>query len=200
MLSRRQLLFVAAMPPRPLIVRVQVLLDQGAHSGKGLTDVERATFHRYQERARHEYEVSGIHFDVRITDGAYLRTETYSEVPDPFLAPDRINLFITETLRLDVDSQRTGGSSAGPRPSARGVAGRFYKTFLGLREAGEGTLIHEYAHHFTLDTGTNASTRGNYWADLRNDYWLWRQRRGTEIAEFRACASAPWVRNSTSMI
>ena len=189
------------MPLRPLIVRVQVLFDHGAHAGKGLTEVERATFHRYQERARQEYEVSGIHFDVRITDGAYLRTETYSEIPDRFLAFDRINLFVTDQLRLDVDSQRTGGSSVGPRSSAPGVPGsRFYKTFLGLREAGEGTLAHEYAHHFTLDTGTNASVRGNYWADLRNDYWLWRQRRGKAIAEFRVCASVPWVKNSTSRI
>ena len=76
------------------------------------------------------------------------------------------------------------------------VAGgrRFYKTYLGLREAGPNTLLHEYAHHFCLDTKTSRDAVGNFWADMRNDYWLWRQRHGAIIPEFRACAGAEWAR------
>ena len=60
--------------------------------------------------------------------------------------------------------------------------------------------MHEYAHHFTLDTAGKSTVKGNFWADLRNDYWLWRQRRGTAIAEFRACAGAEWARLGTPSI
>jgi hypothetical protein len=33
----------------------------------------------------------------------------------------------------------------------------------------------------------------NSWADLRNDYWLWRQRHGVPVPQFRACAGSEWV-------
>ncbi len=179
---------------KPLLVSVNAMFDQGAHGGKGLSASERQKFAACQERARREYAVSGIRFDVRITEGAYLRTQTYSEIPEQFLVKGRINVFVTETLRLDVDNNRTGGASIGPWRSAPGrVGSRFYKTFLGVREAVEGTLAHEYAHHFTLDTDGRSSTKGNVWADLRNDYWLWRQRSGVVILEFRACAKSEWA-------
>ena len=171
------------------------MFDRGAHSGKGLDSTEIAAFRICQERARADYAVSGIYFDLRYTDGAYLRRQGYSEIPSQFLVLKAINLFVTFTLGYDVDRDRTGGASSGPRPRYRGVAADpFYKTFLGLRDASEFTLEHEYAHHFTLDTTRNPTAAGNFWADLRNDYWLWRQRHGAPIPEFRACANAPWAR------
>jgi hypothetical protein len=182
-------------PLTPIIISVQAMFDQGAHSGKGLSESERSTFKRCQERARREFATSGILFDVRVLEGAYLRTQGYSEIPSKFLARKAINLFITSTLGYDIDRDRTGGCSIGPRAPRPGSAGDpFYKTFLGLSEAGGGTLAHEYAHHFTLDTQRNPTTAGNFWADLRNDYWLWRQRHGTPIAAFRACANSPWAK------
>jgi hypothetical protein len=189
-MRRRDFLFLsaAATAQQSLLIHVQVLFDQGAQAGRGLSEAQRAKFWRLQETARREYAVSGIRFDVQVTEGAYLRTQTYSQIPDQFLVPRRINLFVSDTLRYDADSQRTGGSSIGPQPGSR-----FYRTFLGLREAGEDTLLHEYAHHFTLDTRQSPSTKGNFWADLRNDYWLWRQRHGVAVAEFRACAGSDWV-------
>jgi hypothetical protein len=194
-MDRRRFLLLAFAGQESLLVSVNVMFDQGAHAGKGLSDAERKKFAAYQERARREFAVSGIRFDIQTTEGVYLRTHGYSEIPDQFLVLRKINVFVTDTLRLDVDSNRTGGASIGPRPSAPGVAGsRFYKTFLGLRDAGEGTLAHEYAHHFAMDTHGKPSTKGNLWADLRNDYLLWRQRRGVPIPEFRACANAEWVR------
>ncbi len=69
----------------------------------------------------------------------------------------------------------------------------YYKTFLGVNDASEGLLAHEYAHHFTLDTQRNASWAGNFWADFRNDTWLWEQRHGTPIPGFRACANSEWA-------
>ena len=197
-IHRRQFLLVGAAEAQalaPLVIRVHIMFDQGAHQGRGLSASERAKFSRYQENARREFAVSGLLFDVCTIKGAYLRTQGYSEIPGQFLALGRINVFVTHTLRYDVDRDRTGGASQGPFPSRRGLAGsRVYKTFLGLQESGENTLAHEYAHHFTLDTAGNSTIRGNSWADLRNDYWLWRQRRGTPIIDFRACASSEWAK------
>ena len=197
-IHRRQLLLLGvagAQTLPPLVIRVHVMFDQGAHEGRGLSASERAQFSRYQENARREFAVSGILFDVCTIEGAYLRTQGYSEIPGQFLASGKINVFVTHTLRYDVDRDRTGGASQGPYPSKPGLAGsRVYKTFLGLREAGENTLAHEYAHHLTLDTAGNSTIRGNFWADLRNDYWLWRQRSGTPIMGFRACARSEWVK------
>lgn len=184
---------------KPLIVGVQAMLDLGAHSGKGLRPDEIARFQSYQEKARREYAISGILFDVHILEGAYLRQQGYSEIPSKFLAHGMINLFVTESLGYDIDRDRTGGCSMGPRPPSRKSGGDpFYKSFLGLREVTENTLEHEYAHHFTLDTRRRASAAGNFWADLRNDYWLWLQRHGTPIPEFRACAGLEWAKFSAT--
>jgi hypothetical protein len=181
---------------RPIIISVSVMFDRGAHSGKGLSDREQALFRSHQERARREYATSGIVFDLRYIEGAYLRTQGYSEIPEKFLTPKTINLFVTGSLGYDVDKDRTGGSSTGPHGAGPHGGGRdpFYKTFLGLTEAHDNTLVHEYAHHFTLDTQHNPTGAGILWADVRNDYWLWRQRHGVPIAAFRACAAAEWAR------
>jgi hypothetical protein len=180
---------------RPLVIAVQAMFDQGAHSGKGLGEGERSKFRNYQEKARREYATSGICFDVRVLEGAYLRQQGYSEIPEKFLARGVINLFVTDTLGYDIDRDRTGGCSMGPRPPSRRSGGDpFYKTFLGLRDARDTTLVHEYAHHFTLDTRRRPTTAGNFWADLRNDYWLWLQRQGVPIPDFRACSDSEWAR------
>jgi len=178
----------------PIVISVNALLDQGAHSGKGLGEGEIAAFRRYQERARREYAVSGILFDFRVIEGAYLRTQGYSEIPNKFLERKAINLFVTDALAYDIDRDRTGGSSIGPRPRGKGSApDPSYKIFLGLRDAGETTLRHEYAHHFTLDTLKNPTVANNLWADFRNEYWLWRQSHGVPILQFRACVHMEWA-------
>jgi hypothetical protein len=180
---------------RRMVISVNAMLDQGAHSGKGLGPGEVSLFWAYQEKAGREYATSGIFFDIHVSEEAYLRQQGYSEIPDKFLAPGMINLFVTDTLGYDIDRDRTGGSSMGPRPRGPKYAGYpFYKIFLGLKDARDTTLPHEYAHHFTLDTRRNASIGSNLWADLRNDYWLWRQRHGVPILEFRACANSEWAR------
>ena len=180
---------------RPVLISVNILFDRGAHSGRGLGQGEVSLFNRYQEKAAREFATSGIFFDIRVTEGAYLRQQGFSEIPDQFLVPGTINLFVTETLGYDIDRDRTGGASMGPRPRTR-VSARSpgYKSFLGLKDADDTTLPHEYAHHFTLDTQRNASMESNFWADLRNDYWLWRQRHGVPILEFRVCARSEWAR------
>jgi hypothetical protein len=185
-----------APPWQPIVIGVQAMYDRGAHSGRGLSDREISLFKAYQEKARREYATSGIHFDVHVLEGgAYLRQQGYSEIPDKFLVRNMINLFVTETLGYDIDRDRTGGCSMGPRPPSRRSGGYpFYETYLGLREARDTTLPHEYAHQFTLDTQRRPTAAGNLWADLRNDYWLWRQRHGTPIPEFRACVNSPWAR------
>ncbi len=180
---------------RPITVTVQVMYDRGAHAGAGLTEGERRRFRSLQDRARHEFAASGIRFDVRELEGAYLRRQGYSEIPSGFLARGAINLFVTEALGYDIDRDRTGGCSMGPVPPSRRSGGDpFYKTFLGLKDARESTLPHEYAHHFTLDTLQRPTAAGNLWADLRNDYWLWLQRRGASISGFRVCAHSEWAR------
>jgi hypothetical protein len=185
----------SAEPVRPLVISVNVLLDRGAHTAKGLGEGELSAFRQYQEKARREYATSGILFDVCFVEGAYLRTRGYSEIPDKFLSRKAINLFVTETLAYDIDRDRAGGCSIGPRPRGlRSSPDPFYKTFLGLKEAGETTLAHEYAHHFSLDTQRNPTIGGNVWADLRNDYWLFRQRHGVPILQFRSCANSEWAR------
>jgi hypothetical protein len=182
-------------PLKPIVISVNALLDGWAHSGKGLREGELSAFKRYQEKARREYAISGILFDVYVVEGAYLRTQGYSEIPPKFLAPNMINLFVTDTLGYDIDRDRTGACSIGPRPRRPGFGGDpFYKTFLGLRDAGETALEHEYAHHFTLDTRRTPTVTRNSWADLRNDYWLWRQRHGVPILEFRRCVYSEWAR------
>ena len=196
-MRRREFLALSAAASRwrPIVISVSVLFDRGAHSGKGLGEIERAAFQAHQERARREFATSGIHFDTRVVEGAYLRTQGYSEIPEKFLIPKTINLFVTDSLGYDIDRDRTGGCSMGPHPRGpRFAADRFYKTFLGLREARPTTLPHEYAHHFTLDTRHRPTAAGNLWADLRNDYLLWLQRRGVPIQSFRACADSEWAR------
>jgi hypothetical protein len=184
-----------AIPTRLLTVRVNVMFDQAANSNKGLGPAEVALFHSYQAHAASEFAVSGIRFDLHYTEGAYLREGGFAEIPDRFLSRGMINLFVTPTLRYDIDRNRTGGSSTGPRARGPGIAeDPFYKTFLGLREATATTLPHEYAHHFVLDTQRNSSFAGNFWSDLRNDYWLWRQRHGVAIPEFQLCANSEWVK------
>jgi hypothetical protein len=181
--------------PRPIAISVNVMFDRGAHSGRGLADTEISRFKAFQDKAGRNYGVSGIHFDLRMTDGAYLRQQGYSELPEKFLTRAAINLFVTGTLGYDIDRDRTGGCSMGPRPLSRQSGGDpFYKTFLGLREAGDTTLEHEYAHHFSLDTRKRPTAAGNFWADLRNDYWIWLQRHGVSIMAFRACAGSPWAK------
>ena len=202
--TRRALLFAgaaaaahAAETPRlrPILVTVRVMFDPGAHAGKGLSEREIALFQKHQEKARREYATSGVHFDLVTVPGAHLRQQGYSEVPDTFLARRAINLFVTDTLGYDIDVDRTGGCSTGPRPwRGRFPGSRFYQSFLGLREAGENTLAHEYAHHFTLDTSRFATLARNFWADLRNNYWLWLQRQGMTIYAFRRCEKAEWAR------
>lgn len=183
---------------QPIIVSVNLMLNLGAHSGKGLNQAEVERFKYLQDRAAQQFAISGIHFDLQLMQGAYLREQGYSEIPDKFLVTKRINLFVTDSLMLDVDRNRTGGSSIGPHPRWRLYpANRFFKIFLGLREASDTTLAHEYAHHFALDTQSNPVGAGNLWADLRNDYWLWLQRHGTPIKGFRACAKSDWARIET---
>jgi hypothetical protein len=183
----------------PIVISVQVMFDRGAHSGKGLGDAEIAKFKAFQEKARREYAVSGIHFDLHMLEGAYLRQQGYSEIPDKFLAPGAINLFVTDALGYDIDKDRTGGCSEGPRaPSRRSGGDPCYKTFLGLRDARDTTLPHEYAHHFMRDTLRRPAAAGNLWADLRNDYLLWWQRHGHAVSEFHGCAGLPWA--SYSMV
>ena len=180
---------------KPIVISVNAMLDRGAHAGKGLSEGEVSAFKNYQERARREYATSGIRFEVRIVEGAYLRTQGYSEIHPKFLAPKMINLFVTDTLGYDMDRDRTGGCSVGPHPPMPRIGGdRFYKTFLGLKDAVATTLAHEYAHHFTLDTRRNPTSAGHLWADLRNDYWLWLQRHGVPIPEFRRCAYSEWAK------
>jgi len=187
--------FAPKKPVRPIVISVQAMLDRGAHSGKGLAEGEIARFRYFQEKARREFATSGIRFDVHVLEGAYLRQQGYSEIPSKFLALRTINLFVTESLGYDIDRDRTGGCSMGPRPPSRRSGGDpFYKSFLGLREAGENTLAHEYAHHFTLDTRRSPAAARNFWADIRNDYWLWLQRHGMAIMEFRACATSEWAK------
>jgi hypothetical protein len=157
------------------------MFDQGAHAGRGLGEGERSKFRSFQDQARREYATTGIQFDVRVLEGAYLRQQGYSEIPAKFLARGTLNLFVTDTLGYDIDRDRTGGDP-------------FYETFLGLRDARDTTLPHEYAHHFTLDTRRNPTAAANFWADLRNDYWLWLQRHGMPVMEFRACANSEWAR------
>jgi hypothetical protein len=195
-IRRREFLALTLWAPsRPLTISVQAMFDQGAHVGKGLTEPERAEFRRYQEKASREYANSGIRFNVRVLEGAYLRQQGYSEIPEKFLVRGAINLFVTDALGYDIDRDRTGGCSMGPRPPSRRSGGDpFYKTFLGLRDAHDTTLPHEYAHHFTLDTRKRPTAAGNLWADLRNDYWLWLQRHGMSISGFRACADSEWAK------
>jgi hypothetical protein len=98
--------------------------DRGAHSGKGLGSGEVSLFRQYQEEAGREYATSGIVFDIRVVDGAYLQQRGYSDIPEKFLAPGMINLFVTDTLGYDIDRDRTGGSSMGPRsrsPRSRSI-------------------------------------------------------------------------------
>jgi hypothetical protein len=179
---------------KPIVISVHVMFDQGAHSGKGLRDSEIARFNVCQERARREYSISGLHFDLHRVEGAYVRQQGYSVIPDKFLARGTINLFVTDTLGYDIDRDRTGGCSVGPHAQRGRFAGDpFYETFLGLSDADEGTLAHEYAHHFTLDTRRRSTWLSNSWADFRNNYWLWRQRHGSPIMAFRACVHSEWA-------
>jgi hypothetical protein len=183
-----------------IVISVNAMLDGGAHSGKGLGPRELSLFQEYQEEAAREFAASGIFFDIHYLEGAYVRQQGYSEIPERFLTRKMINVFVTDSLGYDIDRDRTGGSSMGPRPrGSKSSAYPFYTIFLGLTDARETTLPHEYAHHFTLDTRRNASIAGNLWADLRNDYWLWRQRQKVPIPEFRACSKLEWARveNST---
>ena len=51
---------------RPITISVQVMFDRGAHAGQGLSQSEIATFWSHQEKARREFAISGITFNVHI--------------------------------------------------------------------------------------------------------------------------------------
>ncbi len=80
---------------KPILIHVNAMMDQGAHSAKGLNNGERARFWACQARAVREFGVSGIHFDLRVQEGAYLRQQGHSIIPDKFLMRKTINLFVT---------------------------------------------------------------------------------------------------------
>ena len=133
-LSRRELVALAGLGGNffstnnlerstPIVISVNAMFDRGAHAGKGLSAGELSAFKSYQEKARREYATSGIRFDVRVTEGAYLRSQGYSEIHPKYLAPKTINLFVTDTLGYDIDRDRTGGCSIGPRPPCRNMEG-----------------------------------------------------------------------------
>lgn len=200
-IRRRDLATLAAWPfsrPQPLppiLVRLSILYDAAAHNNTGLSGVERQRFEQLLKRARAEYAVSSLLLRENYVEGAFLRTQGYSEIPERFLTPATINIFVSSSLAYDVDRNRTGGASIGPHGRAPQTSeNRFYKTFIGLREASDGTLAHELAHHFTLDTRRNPTPAANLFADLKIDWWLWRQRHGNPIPEFRACANLEWAR------
>jgi hypothetical protein len=90
-------------PLRRIAISVNVMLDRGAHSGKGLAPGEVSLFRAYQDEAGREYATSGIFFDIHWLEGAYLREQGYSDIPDKFLTPGMINLFVTDTLGYDID-------------------------------------------------------------------------------------------------
>jgi hypothetical protein len=106
-------------PLTPIVISVQAMFDQGAHSGKGLSESERSMFKRHQETARREFATSGILFDVRVLEGAYLRTQGYSEIPSKFLARKAINLLI--------EIEPAGVRSGRVRPDRDLQATRFIK-------------------------------------------------------------------------
>jgi hypothetical protein len=200
-LDRRQFLARAALfaggkpPVKGIVISVLVMFDRGAHKAHGLSPRERATFKLYQDQASREFATSGIVFDLHFTEDAFVRDEGYSEIPEKFLVKNAINLLVTDRLGYDIDKERTGGCSFGPQPISKMSGGNpYYTTFLGLNDASAKTLLHEYAHHFTLDTQKKPKSGGNSWADIRNNYWLWRQRHGSPIPEFRACANLKWAR------
>ena len=127
-----------------VIVTVQAMFDQGAHSGKGLGEAERSKFQAYQEKARRSMppaESSSRYTRSKALICGSKDTRKSFEIPG---AGARINLFVTDTLGYDIDRDRTGGCSMGPRPPSRRSGGDpFYKSFLGLRDAHDTTLPHE---------------------------------------------------------
>jgi len=101
----------------------------GAHPEKVCGESELAAFKRYQEKARREYAISGILFDFHVVEGAYLRTQDTQRSLRSFLAPKMINLLSPIRFGYDIDRDRTGGCSIGPRPRRPGFAGDlFYKS------------------------------------------------------------------------
>jgi hypothetical protein len=174
---------------------VQPLFDQAANGRTGLTEQQQAAFHRRQQSASREYAASGITFELRPAQPAFLREQGHSIIPDRFLSAGAINVFVTDALGYDIDRHRTGGVSIGPHPQrSNKPANRHFIVFLGLRDAGEHTLAHEYAHHFLLDTQRQATAARNFWSDLHIDWLLWRQRRGASIQAFLACRNSPFAR------
>ena len=171
------------------------MFDQGAHAGEGLSESERTKFRNYQEKATREFATSGIRFDVRVLEGAYLRQQGYSEIPEKFLARRAINLFVTDALGYDIDRDRTGGCSMGPRPpSARSGGDPFYKTFLGLRDARDTTL--PTSTPITSRWTRNAvppprATSGPTSATITGSGC---SATASRYVEFRACAKSEWVR------
>jgi hypothetical protein len=151
-------------PSRPLVITVQAMFDQGAHSGKGL-------------KVKPNFPSSGTFRKRRAANTPPVESASMFACWKGLICGSKatrkslrnswrgaINLFVTDTLGYDIDRDRTGGCSMGPRPPSRRSGGDpFYKTFLGLRDARDTTLAHEYAHHFTLDTRRNptaAATSG----------------------------------------
>jgi hypothetical protein len=160
-----------------------------------LTAGQQDAFHRRQQSASREFAASGIAFELRTPRPAFLRQQGHSIIPDRFLAPGAINVFVTYVLGYDIDRHRTGGVSLGPHPQrSNKPANPHFIVFLGLRDAGRHTLAHEYAHHFLLDTQRQATSARNFWSDLRIDWLLWRQRGGASIHAFLACRNSPFAR------
>ena len=187
-----------AEPLRRLVISVNAMFDRSAHSGKGLGSGEVSLF-KYLSR-KNGPRIRNQRSLLRRSRIGRRLSAAARILGDPGSVSGAENdqtYSVTDALGYDIDRDRTGGSSMGPRPRTRQSApSPFYKIYLGLKDARDTTLPHEYAHHFTLDTQRTASVAGNLWADLRNDYWLWRQRHGVPVVEFRRCANSEWARFS----
>jgi len=132
--------------PHCVTLNVNVVYDQNANGGKGLTDQQKKTFeHQQLQDAKDEYGSADIHLNVTYSSGAV------SDNSLTGLVSGAVNVLV---------SDHTMSGEAGD--SGRTTAGGFF-SMLNINRVGNDTLSHELAHHVFGDTSfgfNNAMLRG----------------------------------------
>ena len=116
-------------------VKVNVIYDKNANSGKGLTDDQKKAFDAQLQKAKDQYGNANIHLDVMYSTGG---TDANGNLQG--LVKDSTNVIVS-------DSTPTGDAGVS-QVNRDGYA----LTGIDITKSDSGTLSHELAHQFTGDT------------------------------------------------
>jgi len=138
---------------RCVTVKVNVIYDAKTNKGKGLTDKQKAKFEKEQlQKAKDEYGEAKIRLDVSYTAGELKNNQITG------ISEGAVNVFVTDSI-FGKNSEAASGVSN------NGIA----VTIVNITAASEGTLGHEFAHHFLGHTTSSIGRAMSEYGGLPGD-------------------------------